>query len=145
MRLGCLKDAPRLAELQAAFALEVYNESINASEGVSHVLSCRDSFYVVYFIGVHMVGCLRFTHQYSDWKATYGAYIDGVYVSPEYRRQGVCKKMLDYAIDISAHQGCTYAHLYIARDNAAAACVYGKSGFMQASGSPVYFYEKEIK
>ena len=62
-------------------------------------------------------------------------WVDSVYVSPTYRKKGLCKAMLDYVTFVN---GCD--HLSVRKSNERAFKIYKKYGFEVYDSSGEYSY-----
>ncbi len=62
-------------------------------------------------------------------------WMDSVYVSPTYRKEGLCKAMLDYVTFVN---GCN--HISVRKSNERAFGIYKKYGFEVYDSSNGYFY-----
>ena len=95
-------------------------------EGVEAVFASNDKgFYVVGEHNGFPVGQLLVTYEWSDWRNAYFWWIQSVYVTPEYRRQGVYKALHYYAAEGARQQGDVCGlRLYVDKDNSIAQGVY---------------------
>ncbi len=67
-------------------------------------------------------------------------YITNVAVSPNYRRRGIAKALVDYLVALSISQGAEFVTLEVRQSNDGAKSLYEKAGF-QVVGSRKDFYE----
>lgn len=67
-------------------------------------------------------------------------YIDQIVVDEEYRRQGICNKLMDSFTEIMKKYGCGYIELNAFKQNIPAVECYKKYGFKEYS----VFYMKEL-
>lgn len=56
-------------------------------------------------------------------------YVDGLYVVPERRREGIAGRLLEYMHEWGRERGCEYASLSVHVDNEAALSFYEDHGF----------------
>lgn len=78
----------------------------------------------------------------KDDEAT-GAYVQGLFVNPDYRRKGHARELLRRALDRCRARGYRAAYLLVKKDNAAAVALYESAGFFPmtfdaASGQYTY-------
>jgi GNAT superfamily N-acetyltransferase len=95
-------------------------------EGVREVFDNNDrGFYVIGEHSGHPVGQLLITYEWSDWRNAFFWWIQSVYVTPEFRRQGVYKALHYYAAETARQQGDVCGlRLYVDKDNTIAQGVY---------------------
>lgn len=137
-------DCAGIASLQNALALENYGEVIDANKGVGHILANPQiGYYIVADNGEKIIGVLRVTPWFSDWSAQFRAHVDGVFVYPAYRRQGVCRSMLDLVDTCCRRDGIPLVELYVALSNDKAAATYIDAGFTKLN-SQYAWYEKGV-
>lgn len=101
--------------------------------GIKEVL--RDAargFYLVAEIDGVVCGCLMVTTEWSDWRNGEFWWIQSVYVSPEFRRQGVFRSLYAEAMSRArnAFQVCG-CRLYVDRDNVQAQATYRRIGLRE--------------
>ena len=135
IRNAVLDDAISIIEFQQKMALET--EGINldyhtVTEGVHAVFKDGDkgAYYVAEDSDTRkVVGSLLTTYEWSDWRYGTILWIQSVYVLPEYRGQGVYKKMYEHVKSLvtpeSDYRGI---RLYVDKTNLAAQKVYEKLG-----------------
>ena len=94
--------------------------------GVEAVFARNDlGFYVIAEHTGRAVGQLLITYEWSDWRNAFFWWIQSVYVSPEYRRQGVYKALHFYAAEDARQKGNVCGlRLYVDKDNTIAQGVY---------------------
>jgi ribosomal protein S18 acetylase RimI-like enzyme len=100
------------------------------SQGVATLLENPDlGFYVVAEYDGIVVGALMVTTEWSDWRNGVFWWIQSVYVQPEFRRQGVYRRLYGFVQDVAAKDPkvCGF-RLYVAEDNTAAQQVYKTLG-----------------
>lgn len=80
-----------------------------------------------------VVGQLMITFEWSDWRSANFWWIQSVYVAPEWRRQGVYRRMHEAVVE-EAHQNPTVCgvRLYVERENAVAQAVYHRVGLTRS-------------
>lgn len=135
VRSAVLDDAISIIEFQQKMALET--EGINldyhtVTEGVHAVFKDIDKG--AYYVGEDkdtrkVVSSLLTTYEWSDWRYGTILWIQSVYVLPDYRGQGVYKKMYEHVKSLvtpeSDYRGI---RLYVDKTNLAAQKVYEKLG-----------------
>ena len=98
--------------------------------------------YLVAEIEGEVVGSLLITFEWSDWRNGVFWWVQSVYVSAEYRRQGVFREMYKEvrkrAVDTKGVCGC---RLYVERDNSRAQSTYITLGFEK---TPYILFEDEF-
>ena len=94
--------------------------------GVEAVLTRNDlGFYLVAEHAGRPAGQLMITYEWSDWRNMFFWWIQSVYVSPEFRRQGIYRAMHLYAATEARHNGNVCGlRLYVDKNNIVAQGVY---------------------
>ena len=118
-----------ISDFNIAMALETEGKHLDPKtvrEGVQAVFSRNDlGFYVIADQSALPVGQLLITYEWSDWRNAFFWWIQSVYVSPEYRRQGVYKALYYYVAEGARQQGDVCGlRLYVDKDNSIAQGVY---------------------
>jgi GNAT superfamily N-acetyltransferase len=130
------RDADAIAAFNAAMALategkELIPEVIGA--GVRRLLATPSlGFYVVAEHAGEPIGCLMVTNEWSDWRNGLFWWIQSVYVRPEFRRQGVYRRMYEHVRELARSDAsvCGF-RLYVEKDNEAAHATYASLGMAQ--------------
>ena len=79
------------------------------------------------------VGQLMLTREWSDWRNGWMLWLQSVYVLPDYRRQGVFRRLLEYGLgDCRGSDSPVCVRLYVEEHNDAASAVYRRLGFGSA-------------
>ena len=79
------------------------------------------------------VGQLMLTREWSDWRNGWMLWLQSVYVLPEFRRQGVFRRLLDYGLGhCRSSDSPVCVRLYVEEHNEAASEVYRRLGFGSA-------------
>lgn len=82
------------------------------------------------------------------WAAGAEAYLQELYVVPELRGQGIGRRILEEAIDLSRAKGATTIDLNTGETDTTARALYESMGFTNREGGPggpsMLFYEREI-
>ena len=135
VRSAVLDDAISIIEFQQKMALET--EGINldyhtVTEGVHAVFKDinKGAYYVAEDKDTRkVVGSLLTTYEWSDWRYGTILWIQSVYVLPEYRGQGIYKKMYEHVKNlITPESDYRGIRLYVDKTNLAAQKVYEKLG-----------------
>ena len=133
IRLARPADAPAIAAFNAAMALEtegkrLFPEVIGA--GVRSLLrSPKAGFYLLAQTKTEIAGVLMITKEWSDWRNGAFWWIQSVYVRPEFRRQGVYRRLYRYvqALAKKDRRVCGF-RLYVERENRRAQATYRALG-----------------
>ena len=133
IRRATLADAERIVELNAAIAQETENLELDRQRlrlGVEAVL--RDpakGFYTVAEVDGQVVGQMMVTFEWSDWRNATFWWLQSVYVQPEYRRQGIYRRLYQHVLDeAKARKDVCGVRLYVSKENVAAQQVYERLG-----------------
>ena len=97
-------------------------------------------FYLVAESGGQVVGSLMITTEWSDWRNGLFWWIQSVYVLPNFRRQGIYRKLYEHVkelADMESHV-CGF-RLYVENENITAQEVYNSLGMGEA---PYRIYEE---
>lgn len=126
-------DAAVIAGFNRALALETEALELDPDTilaGVSRLLANPElGFYVVAETGGEIAGCLMITFEWSDWRNGMIWWLQSVYVSPPFRRQGVFKTLYGHVRDMAARDsGIAGFRLYVEKDNTAAQRTYADQG-----------------
>jgi len=146
VRLATSRNARALVEFNAAMALEtegkrLFPEVIGA--GVRSLLrNPRAGFYVIAQHENLAIGALMITKEWSDWRNGAFWWIQSVYVRPEYRRQGVYRRLYRHVQAMAAKDKrvCGF-RLYVERENRRAQTTYRKLGMKKTR----YLVFEELK
>lgn len=146
IRLATPQDAPVLVEFNAAMALETEGKELLPGvigAGVRSLLGNPASgFYVVAEKEERVVGSLMITKEWSDWRNGTFWWIQSVYVRPEFRRQGVYKRLYSHIQEMAAKDPAVCGfRLYVERENTRAQATYDALG-MRKTG---YLVFEELK
>ena len=138
------RDADILTEFNILMARETEGKTLApevVGSGVKHLLqNHRNGFYVVAEKKDDVVGSLMVTSEWSDWRDGIFWWFQSVYVSSEYRRQGIFKKLFDHVEALAVERGnvCGF-RLYVERNNRDALETYTAMGLKE---TPYKMYEK---
>ncbi len=138
-------DAEILAYFNTTMAWETENRELFqpvVKAGVENLISHPEyGFYILAEIEGEVAGTLMITSEWSDWRNGLFWWIQSVYVLPEYRRQGVFKRLYRYAESLARQQSEVCGlRLYVDRQNHSAQQTYRSMG-MQATHYDLYEVE----
>ena len=127
------KDINSLIEFQLRMAKETEGLELNLerlSKGVTAVFSDHTKgIYYVAEIENKVVASLLTTYEWSDWRNGQVIWIQSVYVLPEFRRQGIYKKMYLHLKDmVEKSEYLLGLRLYVEKDNITAQKTYSDLG-----------------
>ncbi len=133
IRLAKSEDIESLIAFNQAMALETEGRRLDPqilSGGVTAVFGDeKKGFYVVAENESEIVGGLMVTFEWSDWRSSWFWWIQSVYISPEFRGNGIYRRLYEFVRAKAEAQGdvCGF-RLYVEKENAAAQKVYKKIG-----------------
>lgn len=133
IRLARPGDAKAIVEFNCAMALEtegkrLFPEVIGA--GVRSLLrNPQAGFYLIALRENLPVGALMITKEWSDWRNGAFWWIQSVYVRPEFRRQGVYRRLYRHVQGLAKKdRGVCGFRLYVERENRRAQATYRALG-----------------
>jgi ribosomal protein S18 acetylase RimI-like enzyme len=146
IRVATPHDAGVLIEFNAAMALETEGKQLLPEvigAGVRSLLQKESSgFYVVAEDSGRVAGSLLVTKEWSDWRNGEFWWLQSVYVRPEFRRQGVYKRLYRHIQEMAAKDpGVCGFRLYVERENARAQTTYRALGMKETR----YLVYEELK
>ena len=147
IRMGEDNDAETLVKSNIAMAWETEQKKLSpdvVARGVQALLrNPRHGFYVVAEINHEVVGSLMVTYEWSDWRDALFWWIQSVYVKPEFRKQGVFRRLYEFVKEKASHEkNICGLRLYVEQDNCAAQNTYERIGM---SRIPFRLYEEPFK
>ena len=147
IRIGEKKDADTLAKYNIAMAWETEKKKLSpplVARGVQALLeNPRYGFYVVAEINHEVVGSLMVTYEWSDWRDASFWWIQSVYVKPEFRKQGIFRRLYEFVKNKASREtGVCGLRLYVEQDNVAAQKTYKSIGM---SRIPYKLYEESFE
>jgi ribosomal protein S18 acetylase RimI-like enzyme len=146
IRLATPADAEVLVEFNCAMASETEGKNLLPEvigAGVRGLLASRASgFYLIAENQVRIAGSLLITKEWSDWRNGDFWWIQSVYVRPEFRRQGVYRRLYRHVQELAASDPrvCGF-RLYVERENERAQETYRKLGMKETR----YLVFEELK
>jgi len=135
-------DAPSIIDFQLKMAWETENMRLVpevVTKGVDAVF--RDQSLGRYFVAEsdgRVIASLLITYEWSDWRNCNVWWFQSVYVMPEFRRQGVFRKMYSHIRDLAEEQEVAGLRLYVETKNSRAQKTYEALGM---SSEHYAFYE----
>lgn len=136
------RDVRALVEFNLAMARETEAKELDVdvlTAGVEYLLrNPRHGFYVVaeHHKAEHqsseVAGALMVTYEWSDWRNGVFWWIQSVYVKPEFRRQGVYKRLYEFVKALAAKDaGVRGFRLYVEKENHTAQQAYERLGMTE--------------
>ncbi|AMO23451.1 GNAT family N-acetyltransferase [Ramlibacter solisilvae] len=146
LRKGEPRDAGAIAAFNAAMALETEGRALIPEvidAGVRRLIATPSlGFYIVAEHEGRVVACLLVTHEWSDWRNGLFWWIQSVYVAPDWRRQGVYRRLYEHVRELAQSEpGVCGFRLYVEKDNATAHATYAALGMSQTH----YLIYEELK
>jgi len=142
IRKALLTDATSIIDFQQKMAWETEKIKLVpeiVTKGVYAVF--RESSRGQYYVAAeedNVVASLLITFEWSDWRNCNVWWFQSVYVIPEYRRQGIFRKMYNYIKQLAEEQGVAGLRLYVETKNNRAQTTYEALGM---SSEHYSFYE----
>jgi GNAT superfamily N-acetyltransferase len=142
IRKAISTDATSIIDFQLRMALETENMKLVpeiVTKGVDAVFHdhSRGQYYVAESDG-KVVASLLITYEWSDWRNCNVWWFQSVYVIPEFRRQGVFRKMYSHIRELAEEQDIAGLRLYVETKNSRAQKTYEALGM---SSEHYAFYE----
>ncbi|MDP4223913.1 MAG: GNAT family N-acetyltransferase [Bacteroidota bacterium] len=135
-------DAPAIIDFQLSMAWETENLELNreiVTKGVNAVFADEaKGMYYVADSGGHAVASLLITYEWSDWRNCNVWWFQSVYVLPDFRRQGIFRRMFNFIKDQAEKQDIAGLRLYVETNNLRARKTYESLGM---SSEHYSFYE----
>ncbi len=133
VRFAVPEDAVDIIEFQLRMARETEDLSLNpdtVSKGVAAVF--ENSYLGKYFVAEYdgeVVASMMLTPEWSDWRNSTFLWIQSVYVIPEFRKNGIFRRMYEFVKEM-VENSSEYAglRLYVEVSNKNAQNVYSKLG-----------------
>ena len=142
IRKATPSDASPIIDFQLKMAWETEQMTLRqetVTKGVNAVFAdpSRGQYYVADADGL-VVASLLITYEWSDWRNCNVWWFQSVYVLPEFRRQGIFRKMYTFIKDQAIEQGIAGLRLYVETGNTRARKTYESLGMNSEHYS---FYE----
>ena len=143
---GEVCDIDSIVQFQVDMAMESEGCALNKEKvtiGVTAaMLDDSKGIYWVAKIEGKIIGSLMLTREWSDWNNEWYWWIQSVYVTPEYRKQGVYKAMYLKVKDAAKENNVSQIRLYVEKTNLSAQKVYQNDGMHE---SHYLMFEEYIK
>ena len=138
IRTGTVSDLAALVEFNISMARETEGKVLSpgiVSAGVAAaVQNAKHGFYVVAEKAGVITGSLLVTKEWSDWRNGEFWWIQSVYVRPQYRRQGIYKRLYEHVREHARTKGNVCGvRLYVDQDNLIAQQTYRNLGMQQTA------------
>jgi ribosomal protein S18 acetylase RimI-like enzyme len=148
IRLANIDDSLAIAAFQLKMAIETENLQLDTEtvgKGVKAVFE-KPGFgqYLVAEKDGQIIASMLTTFEWSDWRNAQVWWLQSVYVIPEFRRQGIFKRMYDFVktlVDMNENIGGI--RLYVDKTNVRAQQVYKAVG-MNGEHYQVFEWMKEF-
>jgi GNAT superfamily N-acetyltransferase len=142
IRKATPSDAPSIIDFQLNMALETEHLKLvpeTVTKGVNAVFQdpSRGKYYVADANG-QVVASLLITYEWSDWRNSNVWWFQSVYVLPDFRRQGIFRKMYTFIKNQAIEQDIAGLRLYVETKNIRARKTYESLGM---SSEHYSFYE----
>lgn len=129
---GEVCDIDTIVQFQADMAMESEGCVLNkekVTKGVTAaMLDDSKGIYWVAKTDERTIGSLMITREWSDWNNEWYWWIQSVYVTPEYRKQGVYKAMYQKVKDAAKENNVSQIRLYADKTNLSAQKAYQSLG-----------------
>lgn len=142
IRKASQSDASFIADFQIKMAWETEQMELDpetVEKGVQAVFEdpSRGQYYVAETTGT-TIASLLITYEWSDWRNCNVWWFQSVYVVPEFRRQGIFRKMYMHVRKLAEEKGVAGLRLYVETQNKRARNTYEALGM---SSEHYSFYE----
>ena len=129
---GEVCDIDTIVQFQAEMAMESEGCFLNkekVTKGVTAAMlnDSKGIYWVAKYEG-KTIGSLMITREWSDWNNEWYWWIQSVYVTPEYRKQGVYKAMYQKVKDAAKENNVSQIRLYADKTNLSAQKAYQSLG-----------------
>ena len=137
IRLAGINDIDTLVNFNQRMAMETENKVLNdvtLRKGVSRLIEDRNKgFYLVAEQDAQILGSLMVTTEWSDWRNGVFWWIQSVYVTPAFRRQGIYAKLYAKVKVLAgeAENVCGF-RLYVEKENIIAQQTYKTLGMSES-------------
>ena len=145
IRKAAIDDATTIAEFNKNMAFETEKKVLPEdiiNEGVRKMLETPSlGFYLVAEVDGQIVGSLMVTTEWSDWRNGMFWWIQSVYVTQRFRKQGIYRSLYKYVKQLAdGEENVCGFRLYVEKQNTNAQETYKKLGM---SETEYYLYEEE--
>lgn len=129
---GEVSDIDTIVQFQADMAMESEGYVLNKEKVTKGVTAAMlDDSKGIYWVAKYegkTIGSLMITREWSDWNNEWYWWIQSVYVTPEYRKQGVYKAMYQKVKDAAKENNVSQIRLYADKTNLSAQKAYQSLG-----------------
>lgn len=129
---GEVCDIDSIVQFQADMAMESEGCVLNKEKVTKGVTAAMlDDSKGIYWVAKYegrTIGSLMITREWSDWNNEWYWWIQSVYVTPEYRKQGVYKAMYQKVKDAAKENNVSQIRLYADKTNLSAQKAYQSLG-----------------
>jgi ribosomal protein S18 acetylase RimI-like enzyme len=129
---GEVCDIDSIVQFQADMAMESEGCVLNKEKVTKGVTAAMlDDSKGIYWVAKYegrTIGSLMITREWSDWNNEWYWWIQSVYVTPEYRKQGVYKAMYQKVKDAAKENNVSQIRLYADKTNHSAQKAYQSLG-----------------
>ena len=141
-----ISDAERIAQFQVDMAVESEGTTLNLEivlNGVTEGLKdeCKGQYLIARNDDGLAIASLMITREWSDWNCAWYWWIQSVYVSPDYRRQGVYHSMYAKVKEMAKAANVSCIRLYVDKTNHRGQTTYQSLGMHE---SHYLIYEETI-
>lgn len=145
IRNAISSDISTIVEYNLALAKETENRQISEEVlklGIVNALKRNDCHYFVAEVKGKVIGQTMITNEWSDWKNGVIWWLQSVYVTPEYRKKSVFKRIFQYVETLGKRDPLVKGlRLYVMKNNQLAQVVYRKLGIDDSS---YIVYDKDV-
>ena len=142
---GEVCDIDTIVQFQAEMAMESEGCVLNKEKVTKGVTAAMlDDSKGIYWVAKYegrIIGSLMITREWSDWNNEWYWWIQSVYVTPAYRKQGVYKAMYQKVKDAAKENNVSQIRLYADKTNLSAQKAYQSLGMHV---SHYLMFEEEI-
>jgi ribosomal protein S18 acetylase RimI-like enzyme len=147
VRTGQEKDIDTLVKFNIKLAHQTEQKQLSqptVTQGVQTLFkNPKYGFYTVAEVDGEVVGCCMVTYEWSDWRCGLFWWIQSVYVKPEFRRQGIFRKLYEFLKEKASYeQNVCGFRLYVEQSNQTGQNTYSGVGMKEA---PYKFYEESFQ
>ena len=142
---GEVCDIDSIVQFQADMAMESEGCVLDKEKVIKGVTAAMlDDSKGIYWVAKYdgrTIGSLMITREWSDWNNEWYWWIQSVYVTPEYRTQGVYRAMYQKVKDAAKENNVSQIRLYTDKTNLSAQKAYQSLGMHE---SHYLMFEEEI-
>lgn len=142
---GEVCDIDTIVQFQADMAMESEGCVLDKEKVIKGVTAAMlDDSKGIYWVAKYegrTIGSLMITREWSDWNNEWYWWIQSVYVTPAYRKQGVYKAMYQKVKDAAKESNVSQIRLYADKTNLSAQKAYQSLGMHE---SHYLMFEEEI-